>query len=140
MNTHTRIARASAALVAATLIGAAAAAAQPSDAQNGLSAARTGTEVDPSAACLTVGTPTSPERFLCYRAAANLANEPSNLPAGPAMTVTRPIVVGGTTFDWTDAGVGFAAAVGIGLIGRVTVIAGPAGRLEGSLARLAAAR
>ena len=42
MNTHTKIARASAALVAATLIGAAAAAAQPSDAQNGLSAARTG--------------------------------------------------------------------------------------------------
>lgn len=133
MNTHTRIARASAALVAATLIGAAAAAAQPSDAQNGLSAARTGTEADPSAACLTVGTPTSPERFLCYRAAANLANEPSNLPAGPAMTVTRPIVVGGTSFDWTDAGVGFAAAVGIGLIGVGSAAAARSRRASASM-------
>ena len=130
MNTHTRIARASAALVAATLIGAGAAAA---DAQNGLSAAGTGTEAHPFAACLTVGAPTSPERSLCYRTAANLANEPSNLPAGPVMTVTRPIVVGGTSFDWTDAGVGFAAAVGIGLIGVGSAAAARSRRASASM-------
>ena len=77
--------------------------------------------------------PTSPERFLCYRAAANLANEASDLPAGPVTTVTRPIVVGGTSFDWTDAGVGFAAAVGIGLIGLGSAAAARSRRASASL-------
>ena len=85
MNINMKIARASAVLSAAALLGAAPAMAQ---------------EADPFAACRAAGTPTSLERSLCYRGAANLANE--QIPPAP---VTRPIVIDGTGFDWTDAGV-----------------------------------
>ena len=68
---------------------------------------------DPFTACQTVGTSFGLERFLCYRAAANLANERRMLPRPP----TRPIVIEGAGFGWTDAGVGFATAAGLGLIG-----------------------
>jgi LPXTG-motif cell wall-anchored protein len=32
-------------------------------------------------------------------------------------------VVGGSAFDWTDAGVGFAAAAGLALLGAGSVVA-----------------
>src|SRR5262245_36974371 len=122
--------RTSTALCVAALLGAGVAAAQPADvgadgmqwlraldarsetldAPHGLGDTGSGA----FEACGRVGTPTSLERSACYRAAANLANERSNLPAAPAATSpARPIVVGGTGFDWTDAGLGFAAAAGL---------------------------
>jgi hypothetical protein len=102
------------AVLAAVLLGAGAAAAQPLDGDDD----RTPT-ADAFTACQTVGTWFGPERFLCYRAAANLANERRMLPRPP----TRPIVIEGAGFDWTDAGVGFAAAAGLGLIGAGAVLA-----------------
>jgi hypothetical protein len=98
-----KIARASAALTAAALLGAAAAAAQPlagpDDGTQWLPAPGDRSEAlnvqhglgrpdgDPFMACRTVGAPTGLERFLCYRSAANLANELHNLPRPP----TRPM-------------------------------------------------
>lgn len=140
MSIYTTIARASAALSVAALLGAGTAVAQPLDgsgdgqqslralnirsealnAQHGLGERPSpGSEADPFAACRTVGAPLSVERFLCYRSAANLANERRVLPP----PVTRPIVIGGTSFDWTDAGVGFGAAAGLGLLGAGSAVA-----------------
>jgi hypothetical protein len=140
MNMHMKIARASAALTVAALLGAAVAAAQPVDgsadgqqwlraleirsealnAQHGVGERPSpGSETDPFAACGTVGAPLGPERFLCYRSAANLANELRSLPRPP----TRPIVIDGAGFDWTDAGVGFGAAAGLGLLGAGSAVA-----------------
>jgi len=138
MNAYRKIACATAALSAAALLGAATAAATPFDAaddgnpalsarsealsaQQGL--AGTGSEADPFTACRTAGAPMSPERSLCYRAAANLANERSTRLSPSSAPVTRPIVIGGTGFDWPDAGVGFAAAVGLGLLGAGSAVA-----------------
>jgi hypothetical protein len=112
MRMNRKIARASAALSAAALLGAAPAMAQ---------------ETDPFAACRAAGTPTGIERSLCYRSAANLANE--QVPPAP---VTRPLVIDGTGFDWTDAGVGFAAAAGLALLGAGTAVAVRSRRLEPS--------
>ena len=50
----------------------------------------TAQETDPFAACRAAETPTGIERSLCYRSAANLANE--QIPPAP---VTRPIVIDG---------------------------------------------
>ena len=36
---------------------------------------------------------------------------------------TRPIVMESAGFDWPDAGVGFAAAAGLGLLGAGSVVA-----------------
>jgi hypothetical protein len=130
LRTTTRI---SAALCAATLLGAGVATAQPldigDDAQHGLGATAAGNQVEPFAACQAVGTPLSLERSLCYRSAANLANERSTRPSAPPTSVARPIVIAGTSFDWTDAGVGFAAAAGLGLLGAGTGVAVRARRL-----------
>jgi hypothetical protein len=138
MNAYRKIARATAVLSAAALLGAATAAAQPLDAaddgnpalsarseapsaQHGL--AGTGSEADPFTACRTAGAPMSSERFLCYRAAANLANERFTRGSTSPAPVTRPIVIEGPGFDWTDAGIGFAAAVGLGLLGAGSAVA-----------------
>ena len=139
MSIYTTIARASAALSVAALLGAGAAVAQPLDdsgdqqqwlralnirsealnAQHGPGERPSpGSEADP-ASCRTAGAPLSVERFLCYRRAANLANERHLLPPPE----TRPIVIGGTSFDWTDAGVGFGAAAGLGLLGAGSAVA-----------------
>jgi hypothetical protein len=114
MNAYRKIARASAVLAAAAMLGAGPAVAQPFDSFD--DPGRRGSQsptVDQSTACGTVGAPLSAERLLCYRSAANLAND------GPdsSAQLTRPIVVEGTSFDWADAGVGFAAAAGLGLLG-----------------------
>lgn len=141
MTTFKTIARTSTALGVAALLGAGVAAAQPADAgddamqwlralnargealnaQHGLG----GTDADPFVACRKVGAPTSLERSLCYRGAANLANERFNRPstASASTSPARPIVVGGSAFDWTDAGVGFAAAAGLALLGAGSVVA-----------------
>jgi hypothetical protein len=153
MTTYRKIARASAACWAAALLGATAAGAQPlngSDdgtqwqralntrsealnAQYGLGGTGAeitsdnvlgprrslGSKADLFTACRTVGAPISLERFLCYRRAANLANEQLVRPA----PLTRPIVIDGTGFDWADAGVGFATATGLVLLGAGSAVA-----------------
>ncbi len=121
MTQHRKIPRGLAVLSAAALLGAgAAAAAQPldGDAVGTPRTAVTRTEAatsaaDPFTACRAVGTWFGLERFLCYRAASNLANERRMLPRPP----TRPIVIEGAGFGWADAGVGFAAAAGLALLG-----------------------
>ena len=121
MTLYRTIPRAVAVLSAAVLLGAGAAAAQPLDGDDARTPPRmpgTQTEAgrssaDPFPACQTVGTSFGLERFLCYRAASNLANERRMLPRPP----TRPIVIEGAGFGWTDAGVGFATAAGLGLLG-----------------------
>jgi hypothetical protein len=60
-------------------------------------------------ACSTVGAPSGLERFLCYRAAANLANEPSTLPGLPL----------GQTAEATR-GIGSAARAGVSRSGSAT--------------------
>ena len=140
MSIYRTIARASAALSAAALLGAGAAAAQPLDgsgdgqqwqpalttrsealnAQHGLGERPSpGSEADPFAACRTVWAPLSRERFLCFRSAANLANELRVLPRPP----TRPIVMESAGLDWPDAGVGFGAAAGLALLGAGSAVA-----------------
>lgn len=76
---------------------------------------RTDTGADPFAACLTVGTPTSLERFICYRSAVNLATGRQVISTTPS--TLRPVVVEGPGFDWVDSGVGFAVAAGVALVG-----------------------
>src|SRR5262245_26484551 len=140
LRTTTRI---SAALCAASLLGAGVATAQPADAggdamqwlraldarggaldaQQGLGATGAGTDVDPLAACRAVGTPLSPERSLCHRSAASLENERFTRALAPSTTAARPIVIAGTGFDWTDAGIGFAAAAGLVMLGAGTAVA-----------------
>ena len=121
MTLYRKIPRGLAVLSAAVLLGAGAAAAHPVDGGDD----RTPT-AEASTACQTVGTWFGQERFLCYRAAANLANELRTLPRPP----TRPIVIEGAGFGWTDAGVGFAAAAGLGLLGAGTVLASTGSRLR----------
>jgi hypothetical protein len=53
---------------------------------------------DQFTACRTVGAPISLERFLCYRAVANLTNEP-RIPSPPP---TRPIAIDRTGIHWAD--------------------------------------
>jgi hypothetical protein len=107
---HKTIARASAMVSAAVLIGAGAAAGQPS---NGHGDPGHAPRVpDAFAACSTVGTPSGLERFLCYRAAANLANERRMLPR----PLVRPIVIEAAGFGWPEAGLGFATAAGLALL------------------------
>ena len=120
MTQYRKIARGLAVLSAAVLLGAgSAAAAQPLDGDGtpprmpGTRTEAAGSAADAFTACQTVGTWFGLERFLCYRAASNLANERRMLPRPP----TRPIVMEGAGFGWTDAGVGFAAAAGLGLLG-----------------------
>jgi hypothetical protein len=157
MTMNTRIARASAVVAAAALLGAATgAAAEPSgprwddaeweramkarsqalNLQHGLGGEEDPVATDAFAACATVGTPAGLERFLCYRTAANLANERRVSPvvrsgrdgsAPPA----RPIVMSGAGFDWPDAGIGFVAAAGIGLVGAGGAVAIRARRRDG---------
>jgi hypothetical protein len=61
-------------------------------------------------ACATVGTPVGLERFLCYRAAANLANEPSTLPSLP---VGQPAEA--------TSGIGPAVGTGVSRSGSATL-------------------
>ena len=102
MTMNGRIARASAGRAVAALLAAAAAAAQPlagpGDGTQWLSARGARSEApnvqhglgtpdgDTFTACRTVGVPMALEQLLCYRRAANLANELRNLPRPP----TRP--------------------------------------------------
>jgi hypothetical protein len=140
MSIYRTIARASATLSVAALLGAGAAVAQPLggsadgdralsarsealNAQHGLGVTGAGTEADPFTACRAVGAPMSLERFLCYRAAANLANERFTRPSAPSKAVIRPIVISGTGFDWPDAGIGFGAAAGLALLAAGTGVA-----------------
>jgi hypothetical protein len=112
MSTYRRIARASATLTAAALLGTAAA--QPLAGSNGAEWRPAPIrETNQFTACRTAGAPISLERSLCYRAAAYLTNEPQIPPPPPP----RPIAIDRTGFDWADAGVGFAAAAGLGLLG-----------------------
>jgi len=121
MTQHRKIPRGVAVLSAAVLLGTgAAAAAQPLDGGDGTPPRTPGTRTeaggstaDAFTACRTVGAPLSGERFFCFRTAANLANELRVLPRPP----TRPIVMESAGLDWPDAGVGFAAAAGLGLLG-----------------------
>ena len=115
MNRYRKIAGASAALWAMALLGATAAGAQPLHGSK--DGTPPGSRADPFTACRTVGTPISLERFLCYRRAANLANE--QLPA----PLTRPIVIDRAGFDLADAGVGFATATGLVLVGAGSAVA-----------------
>ena len=110
MTPYRKIPRGVAVLSAAVLLGAgSAAAAQPLDGDGtpprmpGTRTEAAGSAADAFTACQTVGTWFGLERFLCYRAASNLANERRMLPRPP----TRPIVMEGAGFGWTDAGVGF---------------------------------
>ena len=127
MTQHRKIPRGVAVLSAAVLLGSgAAAAAQPLDGGDGTPPRTPGTRTeaagstaDAFTACQTVGTWFGPERFLCYRAASNLANERRMLPRPP----TRPIVMESAGLDWPDAGVGFGAAAGLALLGAGSAVA-----------------
>ena len=59
-------------------------------------------------------------------AQANVPHEPGADSTGAQDTLvlpSRPIVIEGQTgFDWTDAGVGFAAAAGVALLGAGSIL------------------
>jgi hypothetical protein len=58
-------------------------------------------------------------------AQASIPHEPGADPtaAGSVLLQSRPIVIEGQTgFDWTDAGVGFASAAGLALLGAGSIL------------------